>query len=239
MIKDLHNHTIFSDGRNSAREMVEAAIEKGVGEFGISDHSYTAFDESYCMHPDQYEEYVKTISELKTEYKDKITLLCGIEYDYYSDIIPKTDYIIGSLHYLKIADEYVPLDLSAEVFEMIGRKYFDDDFYVFCERYYETLSDLYAKTGADIVGHFDLISKFNEGNRFFDENDERYKTAWKKAMLKIVKDIKCFEINYGAYNKGLRSVPYLYGEMKDFLLSNNGEIICSSDSHSTLTIGSF
>ena len=61
----------------------------------------------------------------------------------------------------------------------------------------------------DIVGHFDLVTKFNEVSMFFDENDPRYIEAWQKAMLKLLPKVKRFEINYGAVNKGLRSRPYL------------------------------
>ena len=240
MKRDLHNHTTFSDGNASAEEMVLAAIDAGLEEFGISDHSFTPFDAGYCMSPDRYREYTETISELKRKYGDRIRLLCGLEYDYYSTEIPdQLDYVIGSVHYLKIGEEYLPLDLSAETFENIGKKYFDGDYYSMCEMYFETISDLYNGTSADIVGHFDLITKFNEGNIFFDEKNERYRSAWQKAMLKILPDIKVFEINYGAKNRGLRSVPYLSAEMQEYLREHGGSTICSSDSHSILTIGKF
>lgn len=46
---DLHTHTTFSDGRNTPEEMVLSAIGMGMSTLGISDHSYTSFDESYCI----------------------------------------------------------------------------------------------------------------------------------------------------------------------------------------------
>lgn len=46
---DLHTHTTFSDGRNSPEEMVLSAIGMVMSTLGISDHSYTSFDESYCI----------------------------------------------------------------------------------------------------------------------------------------------------------------------------------------------
>ena len=36
---DLHMHTIWSDGTNTAEEMVQEAIRKGLETVGISDHS--------------------------------------------------------------------------------------------------------------------------------------------------------------------------------------------------------
>lgn len=91
----------------------------------------------------------------------------------------------------------------------------------------------------DIVGHFDLVTKFNEVSMFFDENDPRYIEAWQKAMLKLLPTVKCFEINYGAVNKGLRSRPYLSPSMQQFLLGHGGTMILSSDSHSIATVGRF
>lgn len=237
---DLHTHTIFSDGRDSAEEMVLAAIEKGLDVIGISDHSYTPFDPGYCMNSERYEEYIETIRKLKEKYKDQIKVLCGIELDLFSDVPSQNfDYIIGSVHYVKVNEEYLPIDLDAETFENIIHDHFKDDPYAFAEAYYETLQGLYEKTHCDIVGHFDLIAKFNEGSRFFDETEERYVRAWKKAMEKLVRDVKCFEVNHGAFNKGLRSVPYLTEEMRAHLKMLGGTFIFSSDSHTRQTIGKF
>ena len=46
---DYHVHTTFSDGKNTPEEIVLAAREKGLKEIGFSDHSYTFFDERYCL----------------------------------------------------------------------------------------------------------------------------------------------------------------------------------------------
>ena len=48
---DLHTHTKFSDGKGTVREMVDAARLGGLATLGISDHSLTPFDVSYCMRP--------------------------------------------------------------------------------------------------------------------------------------------------------------------------------------------
>ena len=46
---NLHTHTTWCDGKNTAEEMVRSAIESGFDVLGFSGHSYTSFDESYCM----------------------------------------------------------------------------------------------------------------------------------------------------------------------------------------------
>ena len=49
--------------------------------------------------------------------------------------------------------------------------------------YYEGLATrILAEARVDIVGHFDLITKFNEDGRLFDENDPRYQSAALDAL---------------------------------------------------------
>ena len=47
MKANFHTHSVYSDGADTLTELVEAAIEKGFGALGFSEHSYTYFDESY------------------------------------------------------------------------------------------------------------------------------------------------------------------------------------------------
>ena len=81
---NLHNHSTFSDGAHVPEEIVLAAIEKNMLGIGFSDHSYTDFDPSYCMLPERYAEYHRTIDALKEKYADKIKVFKGIELDYRS-----------------------------------------------------------------------------------------------------------------------------------------------------------
>ena len=82
ILSDLHVHTIFSDGKNTPEEMVRAAISKGMTKIGFSDHSYTSYDESYCMSREGTAVYRKVIAGLKEKYRDQIEILCGIEQDF-------------------------------------------------------------------------------------------------------------------------------------------------------------
>ena len=113
---DYHIHTTYSDGKNTPEETVKAAIEKGMTEIGFSDHSYTFFDESYCLKRDKIAEYKSEIARLKEKYKSQIKILCGIEQDAFAEC-PAIgyDYSIGSAHYVRLGDEYVPVDETAAV----------------------------------------------------------------------------------------------------------------------------
>ena len=65
---DFHMHTVFCDGKNTPEEMVRAAIEKGMAAVGISGHSHTWFDESYCMAKEKLPAYRAELTRLKSVY---------------------------------------------------------------------------------------------------------------------------------------------------------------------------
>ena len=137
---DLHTHTTFSDGRNTPEEMVLSAIGMGMSTLGISDHSYTSFDESYCIPRHRLEEYKACIRMLKEKYRDRIELRLGLEKDYYSDTVDDgCDYLIGSVHYMKIGEEYVPVDRSAKTLIDAAARHFGGDIYSLAEIYYSTV----------------------------------------------------------------------------------------------------
>lgn len=238
--RDLHTHTIYSDGKNTPEEMVLSAIEKGLKTIGISDHSYTDFDTSYCMKKEKVAEYIAEIENLKIKYKDKIEVLCGIEQDLFSGAPEHSfDYVIGSVHYIKLGNEFIPVDESADALKAAADKYFNGDIYPLIEEYYRLVSKVAEETGANIIGHFDLITKFQEKERLFDEKDERYIRVWKSAADKLIEADIPFEINFGAISRGYKTLPYPSDEIKEYILSKGGKFVLSSDSHHIDTIANF
>ena len=234
---DFHIHSTFSDGKNTPEEIILSAIEKGMDTIGFSDHSYTFFDESYCISKENLQNYQNEIRALAQKYKGKIKVLCGIEQDLYSEEPTNDyDYIIGSVHYIKINNDYIPVDESPETLKAAAKKYFDGDMLSLAEEYFKTVSLVVEKTNCDIIGHFDLITKFNEGNKLFDENSPRYRKAATDAVMALLKFNRKFEINTGAISRGYRTAPYPSKEILELILSNNGKVILSSDSHNKDTL---
>lgn len=232
-----HSHTTFCDGKNTAEEMVLAAIEAGCHEIGFSGHSYMDFDDSWCMSLENTEKYKKTVLELKEKYKDQIKIYLGIEQDYYSDIsIEGYDYVIGSVHYVKKNGEYLPVDLSHEETLSFVNKYYNGDFYAYCEDYYKLVSDVYNKTKCDIIGHVDLVTKFNEGGKEFDTSNERYRKCALDAVEKLLLTPAVFEVNTGAISRGYRTEPYPEGFILDRIAKSRKLFVVNSDTHSTSTV---
>lgn len=235
---DLHTHTLFSDGEDSPEAMVKAAVDKGMSAIGFSDHSDTRFDQSYCMKAAQYADYRDRIKALKQAYRDEIAVFCGIEQDYYAETKPEGfDYVIGSVHYLCVNGAYIPVDETPEIIKAAADRYFNGELMGLCEAYFETVSDVVRQTGADVIGHFDLISKFNENNTLFDTASSRYTAAWQKAANRLLETGKPFEINTGAMSRGYRSRPYPDEKMITYLAEHGGRFVLSGDAHSARTIG--
>lgn len=234
---DLHTHTTYCDGKNTPKEMVEAAMNRGDRYIGFSGHGYTRFDESYCMSKEGQRAYFQEIQALKQKYGDRIRIFLGVEKDYYSgETTSKFDYVIGSVHYMRFGNEYVDVDNTPEILRYAADRYCNGDMYKVCEAYYKNVGDVVEKTGCDIIGHFDLISKFIETDKLFDPKNPRYVKAWKEAVDKLVPYGIPFEINTGAMSRGYRMTPYPSSEIRDYIREKGGKFVLTGDSHSAETL---
>ena len=232
--KDLHMHTCYCDGSAAPEDMVISAIEKGLSTVGVSGHSYTFFDESYCMQKAEVPRYLAECRYLRAKYFDRIHVLCGVEQDYYSDYpTDEFDYVIGSVHYVKVDEEYIPVDESVAILKNAVEKHFNGDIYALCELYFATVADVVNKTDCDIIGHFDLISKFIEREPLFDFRHPRYVAAWQKAVDTLLRYDVPFEINTGAISRDYRTSPYPNEDMIAYIKEHGGRFVLSSDAHST------
>ncbi|MBR4766106.1 MAG: histidinol-phosphatase [Clostridia bacterium] len=229
---NFHTHTRYCDGKNTPEEMVLSAIELGFDSLGFSGHAYTDIDLSYCMTPENTKEYIAEINALKKKYAGRINIYCGTELDFYSpDLGYDYDYTIGSVHYLYAGGEYTPVDSSAKIQLEATEKYFGGDYMSYAEKYFETVSQVAEKLKPDIIGHFDLVSKFNEDDCMFDSQNPRYVRAWQEAALKLIGAGIPFEINTGAIARGARKTPYPSLEIAQFINDNGGFFIVTSDCH--------
>lgn len=227
---NFHTHTLFCDGRDTPEELVIAAIEKGFTALGFSGHSYFEPDADICMTVAAQKEYIKQIYELKEKYRNKIKIFCGIEQDMLSER-PQFDYeyIIGSVHDILKNGNVISVDFSSEITKAAVIEHYGGAFDALAEDYFEAVSTVIEETGADIIGHFDLVSKFSEQNGYGES--ERYLAAAEKAVKKLTAYGKPFEINTGAMARGVKSVPYPSPAILKMIKENGGAIIFSSDCH--------
>lgn len=227
---DLHMHTTWSDGENTPEEMIEEAIRRGLETVGISDHSS---GDPCGMTLEQSVEYRAEMARLKEKYAGKIRVLCGLERDYFTDDFADYDYTIGSVHWLRMPDGHrISIDWTPEKLREGAEKYFGGDFYALAEAYYATVANVVEVTKCDIIGHFDLVTKFIEVDPAFDTKNPRYIKAWQQAADALLKTGKPFEVNTGAISRGYRTEPYPAKDIRDYIRAHGGKLIMSSDAHS-------
>ena len=232
---NLHTHSIYCDGKDTPEAMVQRAIALGFTTLGFSGHEYAPYDTDCCMSPESTLAYQEEVSRLKEAYAGKIRILLGIERDFFGDPDPfPYDYVIGSIHYLKIGSEYLCVEDTPERFEAEVEKLFHGDFRACVENYYETAGRLVTMTGAQILGHFDIVTKFNEGSRYFDEESSWYRNAAIEALHRAVEPCEkppVLEINTGGMAKGWRSRPYPARFLVEEADRMGLPILLSSDCH--------
>lgn len=233
---NFHTHTRYCDGRNTVEEMIQAAISKKFAALGFSGHSYTSYDTRYCMAENDVKQYQNEIRTLQKKYAEQISIFCGIEQDFYAESgTDGFDYVIGSVHAIFQNGTYHTIDVSKEETACIIKDVFGGDFIKCAECYFKTVAQVVQKTNADIIGHFDLITKFYEKNPLLEQ--KRYRLAAQTAMEHLLQFEKPFEINTGAMYRGLRTEPYPAVWLLKELHKKGGRVILSSDSHDTNSLG--
>ena len=230
---NVHTHTNFCDGENSMEEMARAAAEKGFTTLGFSFHSYTPFDKSYCIR--DYYAYMQEFSRVKKLYAGKTELLNGVELDLYGQRPSLCDYVIGSVHYLKEGKRYFPIDFFKELFGDIVSKVYKGDAMAAVKRYYAEVCELVTAVNPDIYGPLDLITRYNSGGVFFDENGALYKKYASDAVAALPQGA-LVEINFGRLFKGEGGL-YPSDWLLSALCERGCRFILSSDAHCTRALG--
>lgn len=232
MIKsDFHTHTNFCDGKNTPTEMVKSAYNMGLTDYGVSGHAYITAGGEFGMNDDILLKYKNELYDLREKYKGKMNIYIGIELDVLGPI-QEAEYSIGSCHCLEKNGKYVVIDNTEEILCNAVNKLWNGDWYSLTDDYYNLVSKVYDITKCDFVGHFDLITKFNQDYKHFDESDDRYLDSAYKAMKKLNSFDLPFEINTGAISRGYREEPYPNEILLRELKNMGGRIIINSDSHS-------
>jgi len=224
MTQNLHTHCTLCDGKNTAREMVERAIELGFDTLGFSSHANTVFNDD-CELRHGVEGYRKEILRLKEEYRDRIKILLGTELDRYSEglVTGEYDYKIASVHYAIKSGEMVCYDKSVKHSEDVIERLFGGSRIEYARLYYETMADMPNHLTADFVGHFDLLTKYElKAPHLFDTGATEYRKSALEALHAVREKFEFFEVNTGPIGRGYKPAPY----PAPFILDEMREIGC-------------
>lgn len=223
-----HTHTTFCDGSSTADEQAERALELGFFALGFSSHVDPGI-------PMDWDAYTREIHRLQQEHKGQLDILVGAELDNLWDRshCPGAEFVIGSTHYIPVDGEALDgcVDYEPEVSIRCCHQYFGDDWYALTRAYYDFEAQVYDRTQCTFVGHFDLVTRFNDQLHAFDEEDPRYLTPALEAMEHLVSQGVPFEINCGAFNRRRKAELYPRRSLLRALHDFGGEILITSDAH--------
>ncbi len=234
MYSCIHTHSTFCDGKNTLSEMAEAAYRKGIKVLGFSSHSYVAYD-GFGMKNDAVADYIKEINSLKKQYDGVMDILCGCELDSLSDLDyggGVFEYNIGSAHF--VTDERgvsYPVDCSVQKL-LNGRDMgFGGDMRSMVESYYKQFVEFVQRAKPTVIGHFDLIGKYNEDKSLFDYQEKWYRDITINAIDAMLFCGSVFEMNLGKIARGYGESPYPSIQLIEYIKSKGGKLIITTDAH--------
>ena len=229
---NLHTHTLYCDGRHSVEEMVIAAIAEGCKTLGFSGHSPRPDNPWWCMAEPKLPRYIEDVKRCAAEYADKIEIVLGIEVDSHS-VMDTTgfEYVIGSAHAIEKDGSYYDVDGTEDEMQETVKEQFGGDIFAYVKEYYDELCRLPEKQRFDIVGHFDLITKYNENFKYFDVNDPRYRKMALDTLDVFLEKDYIFEMNTGAISRGYRKQAYPADFILKRMVEKGAKIMLNSDCH--------
>ncbi|MFT5905345.1 MAG: histidinol-phosphatase (PHP family) [Cryomorphaceae bacterium] len=178
MSADYHTHTpLCLHAEGTPEQYIDAAIDAGLTEYGISDHAplqkpddSEPFDD-WRMLSTQIPDYLTWIAAAKAHAGERITIRCGLECDWlpgsrneawtqHLRTLHPWDYLIGSVHY--IADTSIaPWDFdNPKWLGKWAKSEKDGDIHQAWDLYWKAYTAMADSGLYDILAHPDLIKKF-------------------------------------------------------------------------------
>ena len=234
--QNLHMHSTWDDGKCSVEEMIAASRDAGLTSVGLSVHCPMPFENCWECPKERLGDYIADVRAMQAKYAGSIRVYLGIEWDVTAQDLDLSvfDYVIGSVHEIPVPGGGTrSADANPETTAAYISECFGGDADAAAEAYFAELSKVAEKKEAQIVGHFDLLTKFDETHHFFNENSPRYQAAARAAMQELVNAGKIFEVNTGAISRGYRTTPYPGAQWLRLLCELGGKVTVSADAHHT------
>lgn len=230
-----HTHTVFSDGRSTAREQIERALALGFSALGFSDHSVQRLDAFTGIPAPREAAYRAGIRALAAEYAPRIRVYLGLEWDSEFGLADPAqyDYILLSAHYVLGGGGRALVDCRprrAAVFAL-RRAMYAGDGEAMAADYFERLGRRALERRPDILGHFDLVKYFNAGGELYDRDSPRVRRAQLQVLERIRESGALLEVNTGGMARGYVDEPYPSRDILRAWREMGGGVILGSDCH--------
>jgi histidinol-phosphatase (PHP family) len=242
-----HSGEFCRHAKDSLAEIVERAIAAGFSHYGLSEHAprfraEDVFPDEADLGPDGlqavFHKYAQEAVRLRDAYRDRISLLAGFETerlpprDWASrmrDIRASApfDYIVGSVHDIDGMVIDVSPERTAAIAETLGGRE------AMQIRYFDALAELVATLKPEIVGHIDLIRKFDAPVADFVPSVMRAI----ESVLEAARDAgSVIDVNCGAYRRGYGPV-YPLPAILQRARAMGVRVTLGDDSHGVATVG--
>ena len=254
MFSDYHVHTYYSDDSEyPMEEVVKDAIFLGLEEICFTDHvDYGIkrdWDDPAGMlyrpggpgEPERmplanvdYPRYAAEIEALRAKYRDQITIKMGMEFGMQTHTIPQYeklfssypfDFIILSVHQVEDKEFWTQDFQSGRTQEEYNLRYYEE-ILALVQRYHHY----------SVLGHLDLISRYDEAGYF---PFEKIRPIVTEILETVIADGKGIEINTSSHRYGLqdltpsRDILRLYRDLGGRILT------IGSDSHRKEHLGAY
>lgn len=245
MFADYHVHSEYSDDSTYPLEQViRDAIGMGMDEICITDHvdygikkdwdagEEIAYRGSQPLANVDYPRYMATLRDMQSRYGDRIRIRVGLEFGIQTHTIPQfralltrypLDFVILSIHQVENQEFWT------QEFQR-GRTQRE-----YNERYYEELLAVVQQyQGYSVLGHLDLITRYDEQGVY---PFERVRPLVEAILRRVIADGKGIEVNTSSHRYGLTdttpsvAILQLYRELGGTILT------IGSDSHAPAHLG--
>ena len=245
MFADYHVHSEYSDDSTYPPEQViRDAIGMGMDEICITDHvdygikkdwdagEEVAYRGSQPLANVDYPRYMAALRDMQSRYGDRIRIRVGLEVGIQTHTIPQfralltrypLDFVILSIHQVENQEFWT------QEFQR-GRTQRE-----YNERYYEELLTVVQQyQGYSVLGHLDLITRYDEQGVY---PFERVRPLVEAILRRVIADGKGIEVNTSSHRYGLTdttpsvAILQLYRELGGTILT------IGSDSHAPAHLG--
>lgn len=230
MLVDYHMHTNFSD--DSTYEMedeIKRAIELDLDEICFTEHvDHGVKTDLNC----NYLEYLKEFRRCKEIYKDKINLKFGIEFGIQSHTIEEFqkdfnendfDFVILSCHQVEDKEFWTQDFQRGKTQKEYNEKY-----------YKEILKVVKNYKDYSVLGHLDLIKRYDENGYYHFEN---VKDIIEEILKNVINDGKGIEVNTSSFRYNLDSLTPSKDILKLYKELGGRILTIGSDTHKESHVG--
>jgi len=242
-----HSGQYCRHAKDSLRAVVLRAIEQGFTHYGLSEHcprdrAQDLYDDEDGLSPSDlarlFEDYAREARQLQEEFAGDIELLVGLE----TERLPPSswagrmgqlrdridaDYLVGSVHEVDGTWVDYSAELTAEAAEACG------GVEALRVRYFDALTELVTTLRPEVVGHLDLVRRFDGHELKFTRTELAAATATLEAAREVG---AVLDVNAGPARRGFGPV-YPSPELLTLACEMDVGVTLGDDSHGVDAVG--